>query len=251
MSLFLFRFNLNWLKSGKNWRFDSTKPRLKGYLRRFIKTFYMHALLEGISLGLLLCIMVGPIFFTILQVSIEGGFRAGFVLAGGQWLGDLMYIGIMFLGAQYIDHWISDEASKANITWYLGSFGGLVLAIFGLSLLLSRAKLPEQTAEGKNLVKFSLWGLGLRGFLINTINPFPLFFWASLMGNALVKDYSDAHTFLLFFGVMGTVIATDLIKVYLAKGLSRWIKAQHLIYVRRIAGLALLAFSLILVFNTR
>ena len=71
------------------------------------------------------------------------------------------------------------------------------------------------------------------------------------MGNALVKEYSDSSTFLLFFGVMSTVIATDLLKVYLAKGLSRWIKAHHLIYVRRIAGLALLVFSLILVWNTR
>lgn len=211
----------------------------------------MTILLEGISLGLILCVMVGPIFFSILQTSIERGAMSGAALAAGQWLGDLMYIALVFWGAQYIDQVLQDPAAKQTFTWYLGTIGSCILGLFGLSMWLSKAsvKPEEQVLEAPR--SNSHWGRFLQGFLINTVNPFPLFFWASLMGTALSKGYNTQEAGILFGSVMGTVIGTDLLKIYLAKRLSRWIKPQYLIYIRRGAGTALMIFALLLWYNTR
>ena len=41
------------------------------------------ALIEGISMGLLLSAMVGPVFFTLIQSSLTYGFRYASILALG------------------------------------------------------------------------------------------------------------------------------------------------------------------------
>ena len=52
----------------------------------------MDALGSGILLGLTLSILTGPILFTIIQTSIEEGFRAGITVASGIWISDLLFI---------------------------------------------------------------------------------------------------------------------------------------------------------------
>jgi len=54
------------------------------------------ALLEGISMGLLLSAMIGPVFFTLIQNSIQSGFRNTAVLAFGILASDLIYVLITY-----------------------------------------------------------------------------------------------------------------------------------------------------------
>ncbi len=42
--------------------------------------------------------MVGPLFFAIIQASLERGFRAGFTLASGIWTSDALYILAVYYG---------------------------------------------------------------------------------------------------------------------------------------------------------
>ena len=56
----------------------------------------VQAILEGLLAGFILSLFVGPIFFTMLQLGVEHGFRAAFALALGQWIGDLIYIFLAF-----------------------------------------------------------------------------------------------------------------------------------------------------------
>jgi threonine/homoserine/homoserine lactone efflux protein len=205
----------------------------------------MYGFLEGILYGLLLCVLVGPIFFKILQTSIEGGSISGIALAAGQWLGDFMYIAAVFLGATFISTALADEATKQNFVFYLGSIGGSMLMLMGASML--RAAPPALAVEENT--KPRKRGLALlfgQGFLINTINPFPLFFWVSLMGSTIGAGYDGSNQIGVFVGTMSTVIATDLIKIYLAKQLRLLLKPQYIIYVRRVAAVALMAFGLLL-----
>lgn len=210
----------------------------------------MYGFLEGILYGLLLCVLVGPIFFKILQTSIEGGSISGIALAAGQWLGDFMYIAAVFVGATFISTALADEATKQNFIFYLGTVGGSMLMLMGASML--RAAPPTSVAQQADN-KPRKRGLALlfgQGFLINTINPFPLFFWVSLMGSTIGGGYDSSNQIAVFVGTMGTVIATDLIKIYLAKQLRLLLKPQYIIYVRRVAAVALMAFGLLLLLRS-
>ena len=57
-------------------------------------TGYTEPLFSGIGFGLLLAIMLGPVFFTILQTSLHEGFKAGLFLAFGVLLSDAAVIGV-------------------------------------------------------------------------------------------------------------------------------------------------------------
>jgi len=201
----------------------------------------------GAVYGLVLCILVGPIFFKILQTSIENGLRAGSTLAAGQWLGDFMYIAAVFYGAQYIAEMLADESFKQQFIFYLGTIGGSMLILMGGSMMRASVAIPDealtQTPQNSSA---TLWKLFAQGWLVNTINPFPLFFWVTMMGTAITENFDQANTVGLFAGTMGTVIITDLLKVYLARSIRRFLRPHYIIYIRRVAAAALMVFGILL-----
>jgi threonine/homoserine/homoserine lactone efflux protein len=49
-----------------------------------------------------------------------------------------------------------------------------------------------------------------------------------------------------FGGILGTIIITDLLKVLLAKRIRRVLRPIHLLWLRRISGIALIVFAAVL-----
>lgn len=212
------------------------------------------AILEGALAGLILSVFVGPIFFTMLQLGIEHGFRAAFALALGQWMSDFFYIFLAFWGAVWVEDIIKDPARQSVFVWYTSVIGGCLLMAFGLGLLLtksistatsSKIKIAEPIAE-RQISKTAFFAYFSQGFLINTINPTPLIFWMGLMAFAINKNYIGGTTFVLYCTVMSVVIGTDLLKIYLAKSIRNKLKVHHILQVRRLAGIILGGFGLIL-----
>lgn len=224
------------------------------------------ALLEGITAGLILSVFVGPIFFTMLQLGVEHGFKAAFMLALGQWTSDFLYIFLAFWGAVWVEDLLNDAAKQETFIAYSGTIGGFLLLLFGAGLLLTRSVstkatdvvpleglLDEVTAATSNLYKspsnaayLAYWA---QGFLINTINPTPLLFWTGLMALAISRDYTGGATATLYGGVMATVVITDCLKIYLARAIRNRLKEHHFLYVRRLAGAVLGGFGLVLLLN--
>lgn len=209
-----------------------------------------NAILEGALAGLILSVFVGPIFFTMLQLGVEHGFRAAFALALGQWVSDLVYIFLAFWGAIWVEDIIGDPVKQATFVWYSGTIGGGLLLLFGVGLLLTKS-VSTQTSDKIEIVehkvsKKAYFAYFFQGFLINTINPTPLLFWMGLMAFAINSKYVGGATAAMYISVMTVVVATDCLKIYLAKAIRNKLKAHHFLYVRRLAGLVLGGFGLVL-----
>lgn len=209
-----------------------------------------NAILEGALAGLILSVFVGPIFFTMLQLGVEHGFRAAFALALGQWVSDLLYIFLAFWGAIWVEDIIGDPVKQATFVWYSGTIGGGLLLLFGVGLLLTKS-VSTQTSDKIEIVehkvsKKAYFAYFFQGFLINTINPTPLLFWMGLMAFAINSKYVGGATAAMYISVMTVVVATDCLKIYLAKAIRNKLKAHHFLYVRRLAGLVLGGFGLVL-----
>lgn len=187
--------------------------------------------------------MAGPIFFAILQLSVERGSRAGITVAAGQWVGDLVYIALVFWGATYIEDIIDAPAAKQDFIRYLGTAGGVLLTVFGVVMFCSKAQVPD---EVQKISATSYTGYFLKGFLINTINPFPIFFWTTMMSTTITNENTLGETSTLFGTIMAVIIITDILKVYLSRRIRDWIKPSYLLYIRRIAGVALMISGLVL-----
>lgn len=201
----------------------------------------MDALGSGILLGLTLSILTGPILFTLVQTSIEEGFRAGIMVASGIWISDIIFVLCVYFGVSYI----TEITNWSGFNLGMGIVGGLILIGIGLSLALVKPPAIE------NLDKFgvrysSYFKLWLTGFVINTANPFTFVFWF-ITTAAFVTDFKQPNSDIFFYtGILSMIILTDGLKVFSAKQIQKKLKPEMMLLLRRIAGLALIIFGIIL-----
>ena len=193
----------------------------------------LEPLLSGITFGLALALMVGPVFFALIQTSLHEGFRAGLFFAFGVFVSDASLIALGYLFAGQLDLLNTHRD-------IMGWVGGSVLIIFGVVQMTRQPKAKEvdddrRTVHGHYLV---------RGFLMNTLNPMVLLFWLSVIGIVSLREqYSLSDRFTFFGSVLGTVLSTDLLKSYGAGKLKRLLNAQVMKWINRITGLIVAGFG--------
>ncbi|PZR36736.1 MAG: hypothetical protein DI538_13510 [Azospira oryzae] len=193
--------------------------------------------INGIKLGFVLAFLVGPVFFAILQTSVERGFGNGVLVALGVSLSDILYVTICYFGlAQFIDQ----DQNKI----YMAYGGGAILILFGLyhCLVKSRKAMTEEIKKVEDKGKFRYF---LKGFIINGISPMVILFWLGAISVASVDfGYTKGFQFFIFFAaVLGTVFTTDLLKAYLADKLRRLVTPKTMMYLNIIVGLILMVFG--------
>jgi threonine/homoserine/homoserine lactone efflux protein len=203
----------------------------------------MSFLIDGIKVGFILCFLLGPIFFTLIQTGVEQGFRAGATVGLGIWMGDILYMLTIYWGVS------QDQKNHrvGNFSLVFGSIGSIILVLFGLgTLLIQPTNLYLSSKETQRRSSyFSLW---LKGFLINGFNPFTVFFWLGIMTTVVINQNlggQDASWF--FTGIIATVVLTDMLKILMAKKIRKILKPIHLIWVRKVSGVALIIFGVVLI----
>jgi len=189
--------------------------------------------LSGIGFGLILAVLVGPVFFTLLQTALHEGFKAGVHLATGVLLSDACWIGLAYFFAAQID-----LTGKYRV--YTGWIGGLLLVIFGLSMLLSRVKVKTVDDDKRTVhAKFVL-----KGFLLNSFNPAVPIFWLGVIGALKLKEnYSTIHEAFFFGSLLTTVFATDILKSFIAHRLKELLKPKVLLWINRSVGIILIVIG--------
>lgn len=197
---------------------------------------------QGIYWGLFLAILVGPLLVALVQASLEQGTRAGIAVGTGIWISDLLCILAAYFGLQYIAEWIAWDGFEASV----GSAGAVILLVTGVATLLTPPvsfNQPNHLLKGAKGYGF-LW---LKGFLINTVNPFTIIFWITVMTTVVLhNNYSPGQAFVFFSSLLGTIVFTDSLKIFLAKKIRHKLRPVHLLWVRRVAGTMLVIFGLVL-----
>jgi threonine/homoserine/homoserine lactone efflux protein len=202
----------------------------------------MDIVLNGIISGIVLALLIGPVFFTIIQTSIERGFGSGALVAIGVSLSDAFYITLTYLGIYQI-------FDNGDVRTYLAYFGGIVLLIFGIYYLFIKSKRLYQL-DPQQLRVNNPWKLIGKGFIINGLSPMVLIFWLGTVGVATTKlGYSTPMKAVPFFAaIVSTVFVTDLIKAKLADKLRRLMTQKFIRNLNIVLGLVLLIFGCRLIF---
>ena len=196
---------------------------------------------SGFLFGGLLAIMIGPVFFTLIQTSIHRGFYSGVLMAVGISLSDLIYVSLIYFGLSYVPDRNALEVA-------LGVAGGAVMIVFGLNLMRKRGQRAAPVAvplSGPQGVRQVLKGLALNG-----INPFVLIFWLGVVSMLTLRaHYTAAHHVAFLVSMLGTVFGSDMLKAYAANRLSSLITATLLTWLNRLAGAGLVFFGLKLLYH--
>ena len=120
----------------------------------------MDLILKGIVTGFILSIMIGPVFFVLLETSIRKGAKAAIAFDLGVLLNDLVYIAIAFLFYNQVDKLSSgDDNSVVRI------IGGSLFLVYGLYSLLKKLKSFEMTPLGEE-------AQNLKGYLLLDLKVF-------------------------------------------------------------------------------
>ncbi len=199
----------------------------------------MDILLKGLAFGSILALAIGPVFFSLIQTSIEKGFSSGVFMAFGISLSDVMYVVLSYLG-------ITKLANDPAFKFYVALLGGLVLVSFGVFSFFKKVNISKAKAiKSKNHLADVV-----KGFLINGVNPFVFIFWVGAMSYATI-DYgfsgNEVRTF--FLVVLITVFLTDLIKSYLAGKLTLWVTPRLMRRMNYGVGALLVIFGLRLLYS--
>lgn len=194
------------------------------------------ALIEGLSMGLLLSAMIGPVFFTLIQSSIENGFRYAAIVSLGIFTSDLIYVVITYFGVSLL-------VENPMFEVVLGYFGSVVLIGFGVVTFFKKA--PSRPNSGGIPFAKSQKKMGfLKGFGINGINPFVMLFWISIAGLVSLKsDFRKVDVFVYYAGLLLTVFSIDLLKAYIAKQLRPLITTQVMKNLNRVTAVVLVVFG--------
>lgn len=203
----------------------------------------IQALLEGISMGLLLSAIVGPVFFTLIQNSMEHGFRYAAMLAFGILVSDTIYVILTFFGIKFL-------ADTTYFELVLGYVGGAILVGFGISSLLKKQMTRPNTGGIEIAIQRKRTAFA-KGFGVNGVNPFVLLFWISIASLVSMKtDWNCGQVLNYYLGILLTVFSIDLVKAFMAKQLSHLMTPRLMWLLKKGVGLVMIFFGLRMIWMT-
>lgn len=204
----------------------------------------MQYAIEGIALGLMLTIMLGPILIALVQTSLENGGTAGLTVGFGIWISDLLIIAASYFALNLI----GDIVKGDGFRYWLGLIGGLVLIVFGLGAFFKKVTIGP---EKKYFTAKNYAGFWMKGFLVNTVNPFTFIFWLSVISTYVIaRKITGTQAFIFLGSILVTIITTDSIKILLAKTIKAKMQSHQLQWFNRIAGIGLFLFGLYLIYRS-
>ena len=200
---------------------------------------WIEPFISGMTFGLLLAVMLGPVFFALLQTSLHEGYKAGIYLALGVFFSDALLITICYTFASFIH--VMDTHHIA-MSW----MGGILFIGFGIFNFFNKIRVKEIDDNKKTVhAQFVL-----KGFLLNLLNPAVLFFWLGVVGLVSVKEnYTKTDEAIFFGSTLLTIFSTDLLKSFVANRIKNFLKPNIMIWINRIIGLILIGFGLQMIFS--
>lgn len=197
----------------------------------------MEIVFNGLKLGMVLAFLIGPVFFTIIQTSVERGFRNGVLVSLGVSFSDTMYVAICYYG---LVQFINDP----DFRYYLAYAGGSILILFGIYHLFIKSR-RKMTAPIDVASESKMYRYFIKGFIINGMSPMVLIFWIGTISIASLDfGYSKGFEFFIFFSVvLGTVLFTDILKAYLADKLRTLITHRLMVIINIVVGICLIIFG--------
>jgi threonine/homoserine/homoserine lactone efflux protein len=200
-------------------------------------------ILSGIPWGIFLSFMIGPVFFILLETSIIKGFRAAIVFDLGVILGDIVFIGIAYLGSYRLIQSLKDKPA-------LFIFGGMLMLAYGIISFISLRK--EKKIDTKKIdseiIRKDYFSLFIKGFFLNIINIGVLGFWLAIIISVGPKlDMQTSRMVTFFAAVIITYLLVDCIKILLAKQLKTKMTPTNILKIKKGISVVLMVFGIVLI----
>ena len=198
--------------------------------------YLLPVLLDGLSTGLLLQFAVGPVFFFLLNLSLQRTIIDGFAAVVAVTIVDYLYIALAVLG-------VGKLLEKKNIARMFGIVSSFVLIFFGVMMIRSGiGNAPGPMACNKETTDMA--NSFLSAFMLTIANPLTIVFWTTLFATkAIERNYRKNQ--LICFG-LAAGLATVLFlgsAVSVFSILKTKIPTTYVIVTNVIVGIVLIAYA--------
>jgi L-lysine exporter family protein LysE/ArgO len=163
----------------------------------------LESLFYGTVTGIALCLTFGTVFFSLVQNSVDNGYRTGMKIAFGVFVGDVIFVFFAIFGTALLPD------IPGFKKWMAGA-GVIFLIVLGLSnLIKGQPKIAyPKTRFGNFLYYFTT------GFLLNALNPVNFISWVTIASYIRTNLHYNIDQVLIFFGA--SVIAVFLVECGIA-----------------------------------
>lgn len=196
------------------------------------------AFLEGFIIGAGTIIFIGPVLFTLLQITIHRGSIAGLSVALGIIVSDVIIVGLFYVG-------LIDFFQQSIVQFWMAVLGSIILISIGLKYIIKPFS-PTIGNSPSGIRKNS--SAFVKGFLVNFVNPFVFVVWISIITLAENRFESVADMRIFLFAVLAGIFTTDTLKVFLANKLQTILKPAFLRKIFFTVGLVLIGFGFRLIY---
>ena len=163
----------------------------------------LEALFYGLLTGIALCLTFGTVFFSLVQNSVDNGYKTGIIIASGVFVCDLIFVFFAIFGTALLP-------DIPNFKDWMAGAGVVFLVILGLTnLIKGQPKIAYPKTSLGNLVYYFT-----TGFLLNGLNPVNFISWVTIASYIRSNLHYNQNQVLLFFGA--SVIAVFLVECGIA-----------------------------------
>ncbi|PWJ58909.1 threonine/homoserine/homoserine lactone efflux protein [Dyadobacter jejuensis] len=200
----------------------------------------LESLLYGVLTGVGLCLTFGTVFFSLVQNSVDNGYTAGFKIAFGVFVCDLLFVFFAIFGTSFLPDIPYFQQGMAAV-------GVLFLGAMGLSNLIG--KKPEmaypKTRFGGFILYFST------GFLLNGLNPINFISWVTIATYIRTALQYTLYQEYAFFGasVVSIFVVECVIAIFSHK-LKKWFTPRFLTLFNRLTGVVFVGIALQLAYSS-
>jgi threonine efflux protein len=193
----------------------------------------VESLLLILAIHAVALISPGPDFAIVTRFSIVYGRQAGLWAAAGVVAAIGAYVLISLLGLSLV------LAALPGLSQVLSVGGALYLAWLGVQCLRSKGQLPETQAQPPVKKAF------ITGFLTNLLNPKAMFYFGSILSQAVKPDFSTTDVVSLWFLLVGESLLWFgfVALMFSSQRVLDWLR-HRMLWFDRIIGVVLLGLSL-------
>mgnify|MGYP001099848671 CR=1 FL=1 len=194
-----------------------------------------HPIGTGFLAGMAMSLMLGTVFFSIIQNSIRDNWKAGVKIALGVVICDLFFLFLVLAGDKYIQ--MLSEYKKE-----IALVGGVFLIALGLISIIKKPKEENHLFSTRKYVA--------NGFLLNFLNPVNFAFWVTLSTLLGAEQNYDLNYKMLFFSfAVLAIFITESFISYGASKLKNLMTAHRLRILNIIVGLLFAGFGVKLIWD--
>ena len=201
---------------------------------------------QGAVLGFTVALVLGPAFFALLQTSIHRGFNKGVHLAIGIIISDAMLVALSMLGILQV---VNEPKNQVLV----GVLGGGVLLIFGFYNTFRKYDFSHSEDNAIDEINIKMKKPNsflyiIKGFVLNSMNPFLWLFWMASMGLVSSNLNGSKENLLIFFtATLITIFLVDILKCFIANRIKKYLKPIIMLWLNRLMGILLIIFGIVMI----